>query len=420
MWRGRGRAFDLAATAGNGLIGRRALLGGLALGGAATTAAADSVRQGVAPWSLHQGTPLSGYGGRAPGQEKIARLLVGEPTPTGSSRTPLHLLEGTITPNGLHFERHHNGVPEIDAAQHQLYIHGLVRRPLSFSMEALHRYPMETRVRFLECSGNSSANARPTPPQVNAGALHGLVSQAEWTGVPLSLLLDEAGVDPAARWVIAEGADAAAMSRSVPLAVCLDDAILALYQNGEALRPEQGYPVRLFLPGLEGNMSIKWLRRLKLTAAPAESREETSKYTDLLKDGTARRFSFLMAPKSVILKPSLGVSMSGPGLYEVSGLAWSGGGKLAKVEVSADGGATWDEAVLGDPVLSKALTRFRLLWRWDGGPATLMSRATDEHGEVQPTREAWLAPYAPGQGYHYNAIQAWRVEADGQVANTYA
>jgi sulfane dehydrogenase subunit SoxC len=339
----------------------------------------------------------------------------------GSSRTPLEMLEGTITPNGLHFERHHNGIPDIDPARHELLIHGLVRRPLIFTLETLLRYPMETAVRFVECAGNSGGLAvAAQPAQAAAGQLHGLLSCSEWTGVKLSTLLDEAGVEPAARWVIAEGADAAAMSRSVPLFKCMDDAVVALFQNGEAIRPEQGFPMRLLLPGYEGNANVKWLRRLKVSEAPAFARDETSKYSDLMRDGRARLFTLDLNVKSVILKPSFGMTMRGPGVYEISGLAWSGLGRVTKVEISADGGRSWAEAALTPPVLSKALTRFRLPWRWDGQPVTLLSRATDEKGGVQPTRAAWLAQYAPGQTYHYNAMQVWSVTPAGEVRNAYA
>jgi sulfane dehydrogenase subunit SoxC len=233
-------------------------------------------------------------------------------------------------------------------------------------------------------------------------------------------LLDEAGVTKEAKWVIAEGGDAAAMSRSIPIEKCLDDAMIALYQNGEAIRPEQGYPMRLLLPGFEGNMNVKWIRRLKLVEAPMDARDETSHYTELMPGGKARQFMFLQAAKSAILKPSFGMSMKGPGLYEVSGLAWSGAGKISKVEVSADGGKSWAVAALNDPVLPKAVTRFRLPWHWDGGPSTLMSRATDETGGTQPKRADWVAQFAPGQGYHNNAIQSWSVETDGTVKNVYA
>ena len=236
----------------------------------------------------------------------------------------------------------------------------------------------------------------------------------------LSTLLAEAGVTKEAKWVIAEGADAAAMSRSIPLEKCMDDAMIALYQNGEAIRPEQGFPMRLLLPGFEGNMNVKWLRRLNVTDAPVDARDETSHYTELMPSGKARQFMFLQGAKSAILKPSFGMTMKGPGLYEISGLAWSGAGRISKVEVSADGGKTWALAALNGPVLPKALTRFRMPWKWDGQPSTLMSRATDETGGTQPTRASWIAQYAPGQGYHFNGIQSWSIEADGTVKNVYA
>ena len=219
---------------------------------------------------------------------------------------------------------------------------------------------------------------------------------------------------------MAEGADAAAMNRSVPLAKAMDDALLALYQNGERLRPEQGYPVRLFLPGYEGNMSIKWLRRIKVTAAPSMTREETSKYTDLLPDGRSLIFTYPMDVKSVITSPSPGLELKGPGLYEISGMAWSGGGRIARVEVSADGGATWGEAALCEPVLDKAVTRFRMAWRWNGAETAILSRAVDETGAAQPTREAIIAAKGRKFAYHYNGIQAWGIDGEGQVSNVYA
>ena len=282
------------------------------------------------------------------------------------------------------------------------------------------RYPMETHIRFIECAGNGGAFSQAQPQQITAGELNGLLSCSEWTGVRLSTLLAEAGVAREAKWVIAEGADAAAMSRSIPLEKCMDDAMIALYQNGEAIRPEQGFPMRLLVPGFEGNMNVKWLRRLNVIAAPVDARDETSHYTELMPSGKARQFMFLEAAKSAILKPSFGMTMKGPGSYEVSGLAWSGAGRISKVEVSADGGKSWTVAPLTEPVLSKALTRFRLPWNWDGRPSVLMSRATDENGGTQPTRASWISEYAPGQGYHFNGIQSWSVEADGTVKNVYA
>ena len=415
-------------AAGNGLIHRRALLRGVLLSAGVAAASAgiaqadDGVGADAPDWMKTPGRPFSAYGTPSKWQEKVQRIFTIAPgrAGTGVSRTPLHLLEGTITPGGLHFERHHNGVPDIDPARHELFIHGMVKQPLAYSLEALMRYPMETHIHFVECAGNSGAFSSPQPPQITAGELNGLLSCSEWTGVKLSTLLAEAGVNKEAKWAIAEGADAAAMSRSIPLEKCMDDAMVALYQNGEAIRPEQGFPMRLLLPGFEGNMNVKWLRRLNLTDAPVNARDETSHYTELMPSGKARQFMFLQGAKSAILKPSFGMTMKGPGLYEVSGLAWSGAGRISKVEVSADGGQTWAPAAMNDPILPKALTRFRLPWRWDGRPSTLMSRATDETGGTQPTRASWIALYAPGQGYHFNGIQTWGIEVDGTVKNVYA
>jgi sulfane dehydrogenase subunit SoxC len=409
-------------AAGGGILHRRALLGGGAGAVAATGAAQAAVGAGSPPSMLVPGKPMSAYGQPSPHRSGLTRLVATPPgrPGTGSSRTPLERLEGTITPNGLHFERHHNGVPDIDPARHELLIHGLVRRPLVFNLETLLQYPMETHVRFIECAGNSGGMTAAQPSQAGVGALHGLLSCSEWTGVRLATLLDEAGVDPAARWVLAEGADAAGMSRSVPLHKCLDDAVVALFQNGEPIRPEQGFPMRLLLPGYEGNINVKWLRRLKLTAEPTFTKDETSKYSDLLRDGRAELFTLPMGVKSVITRPSFGLEMRGPGVYEISGLAWSGHGRVARVEVSADGGRSWADAVLTEPVQSMALTRFRAAWRWDGGPAVLMSRASDERRNRQPTRAEWQARYAPSQGYHFNAIHSWGVGADGRISHVYA
>lgn len=415
-------------VAGNGLINRRTLLrgalfsAGTAAAGAGIAQADDSVGANAPEWMKIPGKPFSAYGTPSHWQEKVQRIFTIAPgrAGTGVSRTPLHLLEGTITPAGLHFERLHNGVPDIDPGKHELFIHGMVKRPLGFSLDALMRYPMETQIRFIECSGNSGIFNQPQAAQATAGELNGLLSCSEWTGVKLSTLLADAGVTKEAKWAVAEGADAAAMSRSIPLEKCMDDAMIALYQNGEAIRPEQGFPMRLLLPGFEGNMNVKWLRRLNVTDAPVDARDETSHYTELMPSGKARQFMFAQGAKSAIIKPSFGMGMKGPGLYEISGLAWSGAGRVSKVEVSADGGKTWAVAALNEPVLSKALTRFRMAWSWNGQPSTLMSRATDETGGTQPTRAAWIAEYAPGQGYHFNGIQSWDIAADGTVKNVYA
>lgn len=416
-------------VAGNGLLHRRlfltdsaALAGAAGLGFMTARPAAAQAPLEVPEWMKVPGAAMSGYGSPSPHEEHVQRSFSSRPGTVGSggSRTPHELLEGIITPSALHFERHHNGIPAIDPGRHRLVIHGLVARPLMFDLDSLSRYPLVSRIQFLECSGNSRANDAPEPPQGAASEIHGLVSCSDWTGVPLSVLLDEAGVDPQARWIVAEGADAAAMTRSVPMAKALDDAVIALYQNGERLRPDNGYPMRLFLPGYEGNMSIKWLRRIEVTAAPMMTREETSKYTDLLPDGRALQFTFQMGVKSVITSPSGGLEMQAPGLYQISGIAWSGAGRIRRVEVSADGGQSWAEAALTDPVLPLSLTRFRMPWRWDGGPAVLQSRATDETGAVQPTRTVLLAERGGNYSYHHNAIQSWLVSAAGTVSNVYA
>jgi sulfane dehydrogenase subunit SoxC len=284
----------------------------------------------------------------------------------------------------------------------------------------LLRYPMRSHLVFLECGGNSNAGWHSEAIQRPVGSFHGLVSCSEWTGVPLSILLDQAGIDPKAVWAVAEGADAMLMNVSIPVSKLMDDAILALYQNGERIRPENGYPLRLIVPGWEGVTNVKWLRRLEVTDQPVMARNETSKYTELLPDGKARQFTFVMDAKSLITSPSPGQKMKGPDVYEIKGLAWSGRGKVAKVEVSADGGKTWAEAALQEPVLSRCFTRFRSAWKWDGQPAILKSRATDETGYVQPEREKLVAERGRDGYFHYNAIVAWSIDEEGKIRHVYA
>ena len=278
------------------------------------------------------GAAFSAYGQPSRFESKVVRTIAPPANPAtqgiGTARTPLQLLNGTITPNGLHFDRSHSGTPDIDPDQHRLLIHGLVKRPLVFTLEALSRYPMESRIAFIECAGNSGALNTAQAQPGNAQAIHGLLSCAEWTGVRLATLLDEAGVEPSAKWVVAEGADSAAMSRSVPLAKCMDDALVCLYQNGERVRPSNGYPIRLLLPGFEGNMNVKWLRRLKLTEAPVMAKDETSKYTVLLPDGKAWQFVFPMEVKSIITHPSPGPRVDG-GRASTRSPAWPGRGRAA-------------------------------------------------------------------------------------------
>jgi sulfane dehydrogenase subunit SoxC len=436
----RGQALE--AAAGNGLIDRRALLGrGIALAGAmgagigpsSAAAGAEPLAQPLADpsWSLEFGDRTSPYQMRSKFEAKVVRTLSNPKNEfrNSHSRTPHHQLEGTTTPNGLHFTINHGGIPEIDPDQHRLVIHGLVKRPLEFTLETLSRYPMVSRTTFVECGGNSAPMFSPEPLQETVQALHGLASCAEWTGVRLSTLLEETGIDPRATWFIAEGADSPHLSRSVPMKKALDDAMIALYQNGERLMPGNGYPMRLLLPGYEGNMNVKFLRRIKLVEQPALSMYEARTYSPILPSGKAYRFYFLQEVKSFITYPSHGHALKGPGLYEISGIAYSGTGPIEKVMVSADGGQSWAQAALQEPVLSKAFTRFRLPWRWNGGPATLLSRAWDQSGNVQPTRAEFVAARGeltkppPVLGFlnqHYNSITSWGVASNGEVKHVYA
>ena len=423
MNRRRSTGSATEAAAGNGLLDRRSLLaaGAGSVGLAGAPSALGAADLSIEPWMREPGSPFTGYGQPSRFESKTVRTSASAPgtTGAGASRTPLQRLNGTITPNGLHFERHHSGIPDIDPDAHRLLIHGLVNRPLLFTLEALARYPMETRIAFIECGGNSGALYQKEAAQLDLQASHGLLSCAEWTGVRLALLLEEAGIEPQARWLLAEGADAAGMSRSVPIQAA-DEALVALYQNGERVRPSNGYPMRLLLPGYEGNMNVKWLRRIKATEGPTMTKDETSKYTILLPSGKSLQFVFPIETKSVIAYPSPGITLPGAGIYEISGLAWSGYGKISQVEVSADGGKSWAPAALREPVLPKALTRFRLPWRWDGGPAVLQSRATDGSGYVQPTRDALITERGSRATYHFNGITSWAVGEHGEVRHVYA
>jgi len=335
-------------------------------------------------------------------------------TESSISFSPLQSLHGIITPNGLFFERYHAGRPDVEADKHRLMIHGLVDRPLILTMKDILRFPSTSRIHFIECPANGGMEWRGA--QLNSLQFtHGMVSCAEWTGVKLSTLLEEVGLKKDAQWVLVEGADGAHMTRSLPLSKCLDDCLVVYAQNGEALRPEQGYPLRLIVPGWEGNVSVKWLRRIKVGDKPWYTREETSKYTDLMPDGKSRGFTWLIDAKSVITFPCPEVPLSGPGLYEIRGLAWTGNGRIKEVHVSTDGGVNWRQAELKDPVLSKALARFTIPWRWDGKPAFLESRAVDETGFVQPTLAALRQVRGTSSVYHNNAIQTWQVKPDGSI-----
>src|SRR5215471_18009879 len=334
------------------------------------------------------GIPLGPYGERSP-FEKATRWTRESKTPeTGSSFTPLHTSVGTLTPSSLHYERHHSGIPTIDPAKHRLVIHGMVSRPLSLSMDEIRRLPSITRTLVLECGGNSGGEWS-APGAADVQRSYGLVSCSEWTGVPLAALLAEAG----------------------------ENSLLAYGQNGEAIRPSQGYPLRLINPGWEGNTNVKWLHSLRVADQPYMARDETSKYSDLMPDGKARIFTYAMEAKSVITFPSGGQTLAGRGPYELTGLAWSGRGRIDRVEVTTDGGTSWIAAKLQEPRLPIALTRFRMSWRFEGRDAIIASRAIDESGYVQPTREALVAVRGTNSNYHYNGIKFWKVGADGTVTN---
>lgn len=412
----------------NGLLDRRVFLErGLTLSSLASlplaASATPSPEQAGArdSWQNTPGSEFSNYGQPSEYEKDVIRWISSNDTipSNGISWSPLHDLEGTITPNGLHYERHHNGVPAVDPEKHTLLIHGEVERALDFSVNALLRYPRQSLFNVIECGGNSNAGWRKKPVQTPVGFFHGLVSCSEWSGVPLRILFEECGVKPSAKWAIAEGADAFAMTVSIPLEKLLDDCMVALYQNGERIRPEQGYPMRLLVPGWEGVLNVKWLKNLKLTDRPVMARNETAKYTELQPSGKARMFTFAMGVKSVITAPTYGQQIPNDGFYEISGLAWTGKGRIERVEVSADGGRTWEDAVLNDPVLPRCFTRFRIPWHWQGQKAILQSRATDEHGEIQPTREILLEEKGRHGYYHYNAIVSWAIAADGYVTHTY-
>lgn len=399
-----------------GRLSRRDLLGraaGVITAGAATqlplqaAAAPDAARPQVPRDSTKvQGRPPSEVGTRSPFEQPRRSAW------NISSGTPHQDLLGTITPSDLHFERHHGGIPAIAPADYQLTLHGMVDRPMVFTLEDLKRFPAVSRTCFLECSGNLWRDA---PEDALPVEICGLTSNSEWTGVLLSTLFREVGVSSKAKWFLAEGQDAAVMTRSIPVEKAWDDAMIVYGQNGEALRPEQGYPVRLLCPGWEGNASIKWLRRIELADAPFMTREETSKYTEALKDGTGRQFSFVMDARSIITSPAYPETVQ-PGWIELRGLAWSGRGRVARAEVSFDEGRSWQAAELQQPVLPQAHTRFRYLWQWNGRETTVLSRAVDETGYVQPTQRELIAARGLGCGpYHLNPITGWRLRADGSV-----
>ncbi len=404
---------------------RRFLKGGLALAGAAvaSTASADTrfAPPEVPPWtkSLGAGVGVNPYGSPSPHEAHVVRRTVDWLTAdniASISFTPLADLKGIITPSGVVFERYHAGVPEVHPDQHRLMIHGLVDRPLVLSMDDLMRFPSVSVIRFLECPANGGMEWRGAQMD-RLQFTHGMLSCCEWTGVLLSTLLEEVGLKKDAAWILAEGADGAHMSRSIPMDKALDDAMLVYAQNGEMLRPEQGYPLRLINPGWEGNTCVKWLRRLEIGDKPWHHREETSKYTDLLADGTSREFSYEQECNSVVTSPCPEKPFKTKGKYMIEGLAWSGRGRIKHVDISVDGGANWREARFTSEIMPKALTRFALEWDWDGSPALIQSRAVDETGYVQPTYRQLREARGTNSIYHKNAIHTWKLSPNGTVSN---
>lgn len=398
---------------------RRFLRRGLALGAALVAGAGRRASAQPAPdepWKV-LGGPIRPYGERSRFEEAVrTNYPIRKTDERGGTCTPLQDQYGIITPSALHFEQHHGGVPDIDPRKHRLLIHGMVDRRVILTMDEIRRLPSVSRIYFIECGANTLTEWG-TPTEKGVQGTHGLTSCSEWTGVPLSLLLREVGAQKGANWIVAEGGDSSGNERSIPMRKAMEDVLVAYGQNGEALRPENGYPLRLIVPGWEGNVSVKWLRRLKVADNPYMARMETALFTDLMPDGTARQFTFVMEAKSVITFPSGGQRLPGPGFYEITGLAWSGRGAIRRVEVSTDGGKTWRDAKLQEPVLRFAHTRFRFSWRWDGRDAVLQSRCADETGYVQPMLADLIKVRGLNSRHHLNAIQSWKVAADGSVHN---
>lgn len=414
------------------ILDRRRFLGGAGLAGAGVALGAvpsiaseaakpDPLITEVQDWSryLGDGVDKRPYGSPSKFEKNVVRRDVSWLTASAESSvnfTPLHELDGIITPSGLCFERHHSGIAEINPADHRLMINGLVDKPLVFTMEDIKRMPRVNRIHFLECAANSGMEWRGA--QLNGCQFtHGMIHNVMYTGVPLKVLLDEAGLKPSAKWLMLEGADAAGMNRSLPIEKALNDVILAFAMNGEALRPEQGYPLRAVIPGWEGNLWVKWLRRIEAGDQPWQTREETSKYTDLLADGRSRKHTFIMDAKSVVTNPSPQAPLRQKGRNVLSGVAWSGRGTVKRVDVSMDGGRNWQTARIDGPVLDKSMVRFYVDFDWNGQEMMIQSRAMDSSGYVQPSKEELRKVRGVNSIYHNNGIQTWLVSAGGETEN---
>ena len=420
------RSGTVAEPSGNDGVSRRRLLivASTGVGSVVAGAALAETLADVPP--REPGAPLSGHSERSQ-YVKLSRIPEAgpgmrnvDPNNAINSKTPLNKLVGAVTPTDLHYERSHAGVPDLDPAKHRLLIHGKVRKPLVLTVDDLEAMPSVSRVHFIECTGNGWENWKKADPTLTVQNTHGLVSTNEWTGVPLRFMIDLVGKDRGSTWMLAEGGDGAAVDRSIPLTdEIMDEAIVAYGQNGEPLRPAHGFPIRLIMPGFEGNLHIKWLRRLKFGDQPWMTRWETARYTQLLPDGKARQFQLRMETNSVITSPS-GMMEIRPGYNRITGLAWSGHGKIAKVEVSTDAGKTWKAAQLNYPVLPKAQSRFQMDWEWNGTPAAIVSRSTDERGNVQPDRKTFVDRVGTNALFHYHAQQTWIIDSAGKVRNALA
>ncbi len=408
---------------------RSFLRGGVAAGGAlagmaaaARAAGPDPLITEVQPWAqgFGEGVDATPYGLPIHFESDVVRRNVGwltADTISSINFTPIHALDGTITPQGCAFERHHSGAIELSKDDYRLMINGLVDQPLVFTYADLERFPRENHVYFCECAANTGMEW--AGAQLNGAQFtHGMIHNMEYAGVSLRTLLAEAGVRTEGKWVFVEGADASSNGRSIPLEKALDDVLVAFKANGEALRMEHGYPVRLVVPGWEGNMWVKWLRRIEVTANAVESREETSKYTDTMADGSSRKWTWVMDAKSIVTSPSPQAPIKhGPGPLVITGLAWSGRGSIARVDVSVDGGKNWRTARLAPHTNNKALHRFYLEHDWDGSEMLLQSRAIDSTGYVQPTKDELRAVRGLNSVYHNNCIQTWWVKESGEAEN---
>ncbi len=408
------------------LTSAAALGAGAGLAGAARANGPDPLITEVQDWAsgLGEGVDATPYGLPIRFEDDVIRRNVEWLTADSISSinfTPIHALDGTITPQGCAFERHHSGAIELAKPDYRLMVNGLVDKPLVFTYADLERFPRENHVYFCECAANSGMEW--AGAQLNGAQFtHGMIHNMEYTGVPLRTLLQEAGLaaagDLSGKWVYVEGADASSNGRSIPMEKALDDVLVAFKANGEALRKEHGYPVRLVVPGWEGNMWVKWLRRIEVMDGPVESREETSKYTDVLADGTARKWTWVMDAKSVITSPSPQSPIThGPGPLVITGLAWSGHGAIRRVDVSTDGGISWQTARLAREGEAKALSRFYLDVDWDGSEMLLQSRAMDDTGYVQPTKDQLREVRGLNSVYHNNGIQTWHVKTSGEAEN---